>query len=119
MATAKTTKAALKLKEAFVQYSKKMCTRVTIFWMLYRIIVLAIVFFRPDTSTALIQLTGGVDTVMIANMSVYCGNSICEKGFIAFGKRNPTNPNAKDDEDKKEDSDETDNEGEEENIDNG
>lgn len=81
------TKTALKIKEAFMQYSKKMCTRVTVFWMLYRFAVSVLIFFRPEVSNALVHLTDGVDTVMIANMSVYAGNSICEKGFIAFGKR--------------------------------
>lgn len=80
-------KLAIKAKETFVQYSKKMCSRVTFFWMAYRLIVSLLIFFKPDISNALVHLTDGADTVMIANMSVYAGNSICEKGFIAFGKR--------------------------------
>lgn len=81
------TRAAIKMQEAYLQYSKKMCTRVTIFWMIYRIVVSVLIFFNPEISNALVHLTDGADTVMIANMSVYTGNSICEKGFIAFGKR--------------------------------
>ena len=81
------TRTALKLQEAFIQYSKKMCTRITIFWMIYRIIVSVLIFFKPEVSNALIHLTDGADTVMICNISVYTGNSICEKGFTAFGKR--------------------------------
>ena len=80
------TKLALKAKEAFIQYSKKMCTAVTVFWMAYRVLTTLLIFFRPDVSTAYIQLTSGVDTVMIANISVYTGNSISEKAFVAFGK---------------------------------
>ena len=80
------TKIALKAKEAFVQYSKRMCTSIAVFWMAYRILITLLIFFRPDVSTAYIQLTQGVDTVMIANISVYTGNSISEKAFIAFGK---------------------------------
>lgn len=81
------TKLAVKAKEAFTQYSKKMCTRVTVFWMIYRLANFVVVLLRPEVADALVRLSSGADTVMIANMSVYAGNSICEKGFIAFGKR--------------------------------
>lgn len=92
------TRAAIKLKEAMQQYSKKMATRVTIFWMIYRVISLVIVFFRPETSAAIKSLTEGVDTVMIVNMSVYTGNSATEKIAIAFGKRNNPDEEEKKDE---------------------
>ncbi len=84
----RSTRAALKAKEAWIQYSKRMATRVTIFWMIYRALVSILVFFRPETATAMTTLTEGVDTVMIVNMSVYTGNSATEKIAIAFGKRN-------------------------------
>ena len=83
----KVTKVALKAKEAFEQYSKRMATRVTFFWMLYRIVISVLIFFNPSIATAMIHLTEGVDTVMIVNMSVYTGNSATEKLAIAFGKR--------------------------------
>lgn len=82
-----TTRAALKIKEAYVQYSKRMCTTVAIFWMVYRIVISLLIFFNPVTANAMVQLTTGADTVMIANISLYCGNSVAEKAFIAFGKR--------------------------------
>ena len=82
-----TTRAALRIKEAYVQYSKRMCTAVSIFWMVYRIVVSLLIFFNPTTSSAMVQLTTGADTVMIANISLYAGNSISEKALIAFGKR--------------------------------
>jgi len=81
------TKVAMKAKEAFVQYSKKMCTRVSIFWMIYRIANFVVVLLRPEIATALVDLSAGVDTIMIVNMSVYTTNSITEKVAIAFGKR--------------------------------
>lgn len=81
------TRLALKAKEAYVQYSKKMATRVTVFWMLYRLITAVLVYFNPTVSAAMIHLTEGVDTIMIVNMSVYTGNSATEKLAIAFGKR--------------------------------
>lgn len=86
--TTRSTRAALKAKEAWIQYSKRMATRVTIFWMIYRTIVSILVFLRPETATAMTTLTEGADTVMIVNMSVYTGNSATEKIAIAFGKRN-------------------------------
>lgn len=79
---------ASRIKESLQQYSKKMCTRVTVFWMLYRVIVLVVVFFKPDVSNAIIRLTEGVDTAMIINMSVYTANSTVEKVSLAyFGKK--------------------------------
>ena len=89
MATKKQNKSvASKIKDTLQQYSKRMCTRVTIFWMLYRVIVLIIVFFKPEVSNAIIRLTEGVDTAMIINMSVYTANSTVEKVSLAyFGKR--------------------------------
>lgn len=108
--TTRATKAALKAREKYIQYSKKMASRVTIFWMVYRIIISILVFFRPEVATAMTRLTEGVDTIMIVNMSVYTGNSATEKIAIAFGKRK-TLYNDDDDDDK----DEEDEEEEEEN----
>ena len=96
------TKAMTKAKEVFVQYSKRMCTAVAVFWMCYRVLVTLLIFFRPDISTAYISLTSGVDTVMIANISVYTGNSISEKAFIAFGKNKLKTDDEREDEVEKE-----------------
>ena len=71
----------------FIQYSKKMCTAVTIFWMVYRLINLIVTIIRPETAVALVNLSAGVDTIMITNMSTYLLNSSTEKIEIAFGKR--------------------------------
>lgn len=98
------TRVAVKMQEAYVQYSKRMCTYVAVFWAFYRIAVSLLIFFRPEITNAMIHLTDGVDTVMIANISFYTGNSVCEKAFIAFGKRRKLN--STDDEDETEDSDE-------------
>lgn len=97
------TRTAIKLKEAFQQYSKKMCTRVTIFWMLYRIINFVIVAIRPESANALVSLVQGVDTIMIVNMSVYTTNSATEKVAIAYTKTHL----ASSDDGEKEESEET------------
>ena len=81
------TRAAVKAQEAFIQYSKKMCTRVTIFWMIYRVLNFVVVLVRPETAVALTELCAGVDTIMIVNMGAYTANSGTEKVAIAFGKR--------------------------------
>ena len=81
------TRLAVKAQEAFMQYSKKMCTRVTIFWMIYRILNFVVVLIRPETAAALTDLCTGVDTIMIVNMGAYTANSGTEKVAIAFGKR--------------------------------
>ena len=83
MAT-KSTSMAMRIKEAMAQYSKKMCTRVTIFWMLYRLANFIVVLVNPELAGALVDLSTGVDTIMIVNMSVYSGNSISEKISRAF-----------------------------------
>lgn len=76
-----------KSKEKFTQYSKKMASRVTIFWMLYRIVNFIVVLLRPEVAKVLVDLSTGVDTVMIINVGFYTGNSISEKAVIGFGKR--------------------------------
>jgi len=76
-----------KPREKFIQYSKKMASRVTIFWMIYRIANFIVVLLRPEVSKSLVDLTTGLDTVMIINVGFYTGNSISEKAVIAFGKR--------------------------------
>ena len=99
------TRTALKAKEAFMQYSKKMCTRVTIFWMIYRIVNFIVVLLRPEIANALVDLSTGVDTIMIVNMSAYTGNSISEKAVIAFGKRKSLYSSDDEKEDEKEEND--------------
>ena len=89
MATRKPRKTvAQKIKDSLAQYSKKMCTRVTVFWMLYRIAISVLIFVKPEISNAILRLTEGVDTAMIINMSVYTANSTVEKVSLAyFGKK--------------------------------
>ena len=78
---------ATKMAKSFVQYSKKMCTAVTVFWMVYRLVNFIVVLFRPETAMSLVNLSAGIDTIMITNMSTYLLNSSTEKTAIAFGKR--------------------------------
>ena len=96
------TRAAQKVKDAFIQYSKKMCTRVTIFWMIYRILNFVVVLLRPETATALTELCAGIDTIMIVNMGAYTANSGTEKVAIAFGKRKSLYSSDDDDEEEEE-----------------
>lgn len=107
------TRTALKIKEAFQQYSKKMCTRVTIFWMIYRVVNFIIMIVRPEISNAIVSLVQGVDTIMIVNMGVYTGNSSIEKIAIAYQKTHSayeeTNFDSDNDSDEKEESENTDN----------
>ena len=95
-----------KAKQAYIQYSKRMCTAVAVFWMLYRILVSLLIFFRSDVSTAFIKLTEGVDTVMIVNMSAYTTNSLGEKVSVAWVNRHK---NTNDDEEENNKKDEKDN----------
>lgn len=81
------TKLSVKAKEAFMQYSKKMCTRVTIFWMIYRLVNFVVLLIRPELGNALSDLCTGVDTVMIVNMGAYTANSGTEKVAVAYARR--------------------------------
>lgn len=73
---------------SFVQYSKKMCTCVVVFWMVYRVINFLMILIRADISTTLVDLVGGVDTVMICNMGFYVGKSGFENvAKILAGRR--------------------------------
>jgi len=81
------TEKMVKTKEKFMQYSKKMASRVTIFWMIYRLLNFVVVLIRPEIASALADLSTGVDTIMIVNMGTYTTNSATEKVAIAFGKR--------------------------------
>ena len=98
------TEKMLKTKERFMQYSKKMASRVTIFWMVYRLLNFVVVLIRPEIVNALVDLSAGVDTIMIVNMGTYTTNSSTEKIAIAFGKRKSLyNSTKDDDEEDKED----------------
>ena len=105
------TKISMKAKEAFVQYSKRMCTSVAIFWMAYRILNFIVVLIRPEVANALVDLCAGVDTIMIVNISTYTGNSISEKAIIAYNNRKNVSAPADKSEDKDEDEDESDSNG--------
>lgn len=87
-----------KMKEAFIQYSKKMCTRVTIFWILYRIANFVVALLRPEIANALVDLSAGIDTIMIVNMSAYTLNSGTEKVAVAFAQRKNTHSDDDDEE---------------------
>lgn len=93
------TRTEQKIKETMMQFSKKMCTAVTLFWMLYRVAVSLLLYFRPSVANAMLHLTDGVDTVQIVNMGVYCTASGVEKVAVAFGKRNVYNVDSEKDED--------------------
>ena len=101
----------MRIKEAMAQYSKKMCTRVTIFWMLYRLANFIILLIRPEIASAMVDLCAGVDTIMIVNMSAYTMNSGTEKIAIAYAKRKSLYSGT-DEEDEKEEEKDEDNSGE-------
>lgn len=101
----------MRIKEAMAQYSKKMCTRVTIFWMLYRLANFIILLIRPEIASAMVELCAGVDTVMIVNMGAYSCNSATEKVAVAYTKRKSLYSGTEDEDEKEEEKDE-DNSGE-------
>ena len=91
-----------KSNNKFMQYSKKMASRITYFWMLYRLVNFIVVLIRPEIAPALADLSTGIDTIMIVNMGTYSANSATEKVAVAFGKRKSLYNNTDDGEEEKE-----------------
>lgn len=86
MATRKRRRRTVK-RQQYIQYSKRMCWRVCVFWMAYRLVTMALVAFRVEAGAALVDLVAGVDAVMMVNMGVYTGNSSVEKVALLLAKR--------------------------------
>lgn len=74
-------------KRAPLQYSKKLSTAVTIFWIVYRLAELVAAVIEPAIAEALVELVAGVDTVMMVNLGFYSGNSVAEKAILAWMDR--------------------------------
>lgn len=72
------------VKRAPLQYSKKISTAVTLFWIIYRLAELVAAVLEPSIADALVQLVQGVDTVMMVNLGFYSGNSVAEKAILAW-----------------------------------
>ena len=100
-----------KAKEAYIQYSKRMCTSVAIFWMVYRLFNFIVVLIRPEIANALVDLCAGVDTIMIVNISAYTGNSISEKAVLAYNKRKNVSASTNKDDDEEDEEEEKDDDG--------
>ena len=83
-------------KRAPLQYSKKLSTAVTLFWIVYRLAELVVAVIEPAIADALVQLVSGVDTVMMVNLGFYSGNSVAEKAILAWMDKGSA---AKDEED--------------------
>lgn len=71
-------------QRAHLQYSKKLSTAVTLFWIIYRLAELVAAVVEPSIADALVALVAGVDTVMMVNLGFYTGNSVTEKMMIAW-----------------------------------
>ena len=89
-----------KRAKPYVQYSKRMAWRVTVFWMAYRLMTAIVVAVKPEAQNALVDLVAGVDAVMMVNMGTYTGNSGAEKIALALARR-------RSDEDEDEDKDDS------------
>ena len=71
-------------KTTYVQYSKRLATFITIFWCLFRVTVLALLWFSPSLLDGIEKVVKGADEVMMFNVACYCGNSVAEKGIIGY-----------------------------------
>lgn len=75
---------AEKISQGYTQYSKRLAGWISVFWCVYRVLILLAAVLRPEIADRLIPLTSGVDDVMICNVFAYNGNSLGEKGFIRY-----------------------------------
>lgn len=82
-----TRKRRRKRAKPYIQYSKRMAWRVTVFWMTYRLMTAIVVAIRPEAQNALVEQLAGVDAVMMVNMGTYTGNSGVEKIALALARR--------------------------------
>lgn len=79
------------MNKAYIQFSKRMATAITVFWCVYRMLNLVLVYLRPEMGDTLAKLTAGVDDVMMVSIGFYTGNSIVEKGIVGyFGAKGAT-----------------------------
>ena len=85
-------------KRAPLQYSKKLSTAVTIFWIIFRLAELVAAVIEPSISEALVKLVAGIDTVMMVNLGFYCGNSVSEKAILAWMTKSKNNDEEEDEE---------------------
>ena len=72
------------MQKAYVQFSKRMATAITVFWCVYRLLVLAISFVKPDLGEFMVKMQAGVDDVMMVSIGFYTGNSVIEKGIVGY-----------------------------------
>ncbi len=85
-------------KKAYVQYSKKLAAFITIFRCLFRIAVLALLWFNPSLLDGMEKVIKGADDVMMFNVACYCGNSVAEKGITGyFGRSSSTEESEEED----------------------
>lgn len=84
--TAKARSPTKRKDTAFVQYSKRLATFVTLFWCVFRVTVLALLIFRPSLIDGMKNIIQGADDVMMMNVACYCGNSVAEKGITGYFK---------------------------------
>lgn len=91
------------VKRAPLQYSKKLSTAVTLFWIIYRLAELVAAVIEPSIAESLVHLVQGVDTVMMVNLGFYSGNSVAEKAILAWMNKGASNDDDDDDSGKKDD----------------
>ena len=73
-----------KNKKVPLQFSKRVSTTVTVFWIVFRLVEILAAIWRPTIAEALVKLVAGVDSVMMVNLGFYCGNSVAEKAILAW-----------------------------------
>lgn len=75
-------------RSTYTQYSKRLATAISVFWIVFRAACLALLLLRPALAEGMKGVLQGADDVMMANIAFYCGNSVAEKGITGyFGRK--------------------------------
>ena len=77
-------KKSKKIAATAARYSKRTATFVSVSWIILRIFTLLVMTFRPELGGILNNWIAGVDSVMMINLGFYTGNSVVEKGILAW-----------------------------------
>lgn len=72
------------LTKAYVQYSKKLTTWLSILWCIIRLFSVIAVFVNPSCAIGMEAIIRGIDDVEMVCVCSYCVNSVGEKGITGY-----------------------------------
>ena len=71
-------------KNNYIQFSKRLAVMIAIFWIVYRLGILAAIYFDEESAEHFVRLLTGIDDIMAVSIGFYTGNSVMEKGIVGY-----------------------------------